>query len=49
MSKNHATQNSIEDSPRYCIFERKICRYANKENSCFTCEAQSDDEMICGR
>lgn len=36
-----------EDSPRWCIFEKKICRYANKNGNAFTCEAPSDDDMIC--
>ena len=36
-----------EDSPRWCIFERKICRYANKQGPVFNCNAPSDDEMPC--
>ena len=36
-----------EDSPHWCIFEKKICRYANKNGNVFTCEAPSDEEMTC--
>lgn len=36
-----------EDSPRWCIFEKKICKYANKNGNAFTCDAPSDDEMTC--
>lgn len=36
-----------EDSRHWCIFEKKICRYANKNGGAFTCNAPSDDEMIC--
>lgn len=34
-------------SSHYCIFEKKICRYANNNNGAFICEAPSDDDMIC--
>lgn len=36
-----------EDSPRWCIFEKRICRYANKNGNVFTCEAPSDNDMTC--
>lgn len=36
-----------EDSPRWCIFEKRICGYANKNGNVFTCDAPSDDEMTC--
>lgn len=36
-----------EDSRHWCIFEKKICQYANKNGRVFTCDAPSDDEMLC--
>ena len=36
-----------EDSPLYCIFEKRICQYANKNGNVFNCEAPSDDDMTC--
>lgn len=36
-----------EDPPRWCIFEKRICQYANKKGPVFTCEAPSDEEMTC--
>mgnify|MGYP000856877990 CR=1 FL=1 len=35
------------DNKHYCIFEDKICPYANKKGPAFECTAPSDDEMPC--
>lgn len=34
---------------KYCIFEDKLCRYANRWGDHFTCEAPSDESLkfIC--
>ena len=45
--KNEQRLVRREDSPRWCIFEKKICPYANKNGAVFTCEAPSDEEMNC--
>lgn len=39
----------IEDSRRYCIFEKRICRYAEKNGHAFECQCPSDDKMPCRR
>lgn len=31
----------------FCIFEKKICKFAQNKGSCFVCKAKSDEEMIC--
>lgn len=31
----------------YCIFEKKICKFANNKGNCFECKAKSDEEMLC--
>ena len=36
-----------ESDPKYCIFEKKICRYANKKGNTFSCEAPNDLAMTC--
>lgn len=38
-----------ENDSKYCIFEKKLCRYANKNGSTFECKAPSDDalKLIC--
>ena len=33
----------------YCIFEKKICPYANKQGNVFQCKAPSDDDMPCNK
>ena len=30
-----------------CIFEKRYCKYANKNGSAFRCTAPSDEEMTC--
>jgi hypothetical protein len=30
-----------------CIFEKKPCRYAYKEDNAFNCKCPSDDELPC--
>lgn len=37
------------DNPKYCIFEKRICKYANKKGNTFSCEAPSDDDMPCNK
>lgn len=44
---NNKTPNDIKDNKNYCIFEKRLCRYANKNGICFTCDAPSDDDMTC--
>ena len=39
----------IQDSPRYCIFEKHICSHAHKDGPAFECKATSDAEMTCRR
>jgi predicted RNA-binding Zn-ribbon protein involved in translation (DUF1610 family) len=39
-------QNKENDN-KYCIFEKRICRFANKEGDTFSCTAKSDYEMLC--
>ena len=36
-----------EQDNKYCIFEKRICRFANKEGACFECKAPSDFAMPC--
>lgn len=38
-----------EDDSRYCIFEKRICRFARKEGNTFSCAAKSDEVMTCKR
>lgn len=40
-------EKDITQSSRYCIFEKKICRYARKKGPMWCCEAPSDYEMPC--
>lgn len=30
-----------------CIFEKRYCEYANKQDNVFNCEAPSDEDMKC--
>lgn len=43
------TKQNIRENPKYCIFENKLCRYANndKEMKTFECNCPSDDAMPC--
>ena len=41
--------NNIKDSSHYCIFENKICPYADKQGNVFECKAPSDDDMPCAK
>lgn len=36
-----------EESPKWCIFEKKICPHANKQGNVFQCKAPSDEAMPC--
>jgi predicted RNA-binding Zn-ribbon protein involved in translation (DUF1610 family) len=36
-----------EDDELYCIFEKRICRFARKKGNSFNCIAKSDNEMTC--
>ena len=31
----------------WCIFENKICKHANKQDTIFECMAKTDKEMLC--
>ena len=43
--QNEATR--IEDNKNYCIFEKRICKYADKKDNIFDCVAKSDEETTC--
>lgn len=36
-----------ENDSNYCIFEERICRFANKNENCFECKAPNDFSMPC--
>lgn len=36
-----------EDDNKYCIFEKRICRFADKQGNVFNCTAKSDEVMTC--
>lgn len=36
-----------EEDNKYCIFEKRICRFANKNGNTFICTAKSDEAMVC--
>ena len=38
-----------ENDSKYCIFEKRICRYANKKEGTFECNAPSDFAMPCNK
>ena len=38
-----------EQDNKFCIFEKRICRFANKQGNAFTCTAKSDYEMLCNK
>ena len=38
-----------ENDNKYCIFEKRICRFANKQNGTFECKAPSDFAMPCNK
>ena len=46
---NATLEGDKKEHNKYCIFEDKLCRYANKWGEHFTCEAPSDDALkyIC--
>ena len=38
-----------ENDKNYCIFEKRICRFANKQEACFECNAPNDFAMPCNK
>lgn len=36
-----------ENDPKYCIFEKRICRFADKKGNVFSCKAPNDLSMTC--
>ena len=38
-----------EQDNKYCIFERRICRFANQQDGTFDCKAPSDSAMLCNK
>jgi len=49
MDNKKTEQKKMQENSNYCIFEKKICRHANKEGSVFDCKAPSDFEMTCNK
>lgn len=35
------------NNKKYCIFEKKLCTYANKVGNVFDCKAPNDEDMTC--
>jgi hypothetical protein len=33
--------------PKYCIFEKRLCEYAENHRPVFECTCPSDEEMPC--
>lgn len=43
-----AEEKSKPEVPlHWCIFEKRICKFAENKNGCFECKAPSDEEMSC--
>lgn len=40
---------AIEAMKRYCIFEKKQCRYAENNGSIFLCTSPTDEDMECNK
>lgn len=39
---------ALEDAEKHtCIFEKRLCEYANKDGRSFNCTAPSDEAMTC--
>jgi hypothetical protein len=38
-----------ENDNKYCIFEKRICRFANKNGNTFSCTAKDDYSMLCNK
>ena len=45
---NSKLVNKGQDN-RYCIFEKRICRFADKQGDSFKCNAPSDSAMLCNK
>lgn len=43
----NANLENKEQDNKYCIFEKRICRFADKQGNIFTCKAKNDMEMVC--
>lgn len=43
----NANLEGKENNKKYCIFEKRICRFANKQGNVFNCTAKSDTAMLC--
>lgn len=43
----NANMTNKENDSKYCIFENRICRFANKDGNVFECKAPSDFAMPC--
>lgn len=41
-------QNKENDN-KFCIFEKRICRFADKQGNSFQCTAKSDNAMLCNK
>ena len=42
---NSKYKGNKEDDYNYCIFEKKLCRFANKIKNKFSCTAPSDEAL----
>ena len=38
-----------ENDKNYCIFEKRVCRFANKQEGTFECMAPNDFAMPCNK
>lgn len=45
----NAKMTNKEQDNKFCIFEKRICRFANNEGNTFICTAGSDYEMLCNK
>lgn len=40
---------NVESDNKFCIFEKRICRFANKNGNKFKCIAENDNQMLCNK
>lgn len=47
--EDYITSNLVnkESDNKYCIFEKRICRFADKNGNIFNCNASYDAAMMC--
>lgn len=49
--EDYLTENlkGKENDSKYCIFEKRICRFARKDDNTFECTAKKDIQMPCNK